>query len=107
MVLSRTTAGATVTGTARVNQQFDVILSTPKGSILGDPNKGIREDIQDLPVTEVVPALVEDLNIQTTLYMPDVRVDRILSDVQEDGLLVTIKWSYKNGAGGGELRRII
>lgn len=106
-VISRTEAGKTVTGTERINQQLDMILMTPKGSVVGDPNKGIRDDIQDLPAGVVVGAIVEDLNKQLAVYLPDVKIDRIQKSVENGHVSIEISWSYKTGNGGGELRREI
>lgn len=106
-VVSRTDPGKTVKGTARIDQQIDMILMTPKGSVIGDPNKGIRSDIQDLPAGVVISEIVEDLNKQLALYIPDVKVDRITKSVENGRVFIDISWSYKSGNGGGELRRTV
>ena len=105
-VFSRTEAGVRVTGTDRINQQLDMLLQTPKGSVIGDPNKGVRDDIMDLPANEVVGALVGDLNRQLALYLPDIKVDRIRTEVENGRVLLIITWTYKTGKnGGGELAK--
>ena len=106
-VVSRVDAGKTVKGTERIDQQIDMILMTPKGSVLGDPHKGIRDDIQDLPAGLVVGAVVEDLNKQLALYIPDVKVDKIEKTIENGRVQLDISWSYKTGNGGGELRRVV
>lgn len=106
-VVSRVDAGKTVKGTERIDQQIDMILMTPKGSVVGDPNMGIRDDIQDLPAGVVVGAIVEDLNRQLAVYIPDVKVDKIQKSVENGHVTIEISWSYKTGNGGGELRRKI
>ena len=81
-VVSRTNPGETVKGTDRIEQQIDMILLTPKGSVLGNPKKGIRDDLEDIPAGIVVTAIVEDLNKQLALYIPDVKVEKIRKTVE-------------------------
>lgn len=107
MVLSRITAGHTVAGTEKVNQQLDMILQTPKGSVLGNSDFGIDADIYDAPASEITGKLVSELNIQTALYMPDVRIDRISASVGSEGVVVDLKWSWKSNSVSGELRSTI
>lgn len=106
-VVSRTDPGETVKGADRIEQQIDMILLTPKGSVLGNPKKGIRDDLEDIPAGIVVTAIVEDLNKQLALYIPDVKVGRITKSIENGRVFIDISWSYKNGTGGGELRREI
>ena len=106
-VVSRTNPGETMKGADRIEQQIDMILLTPKGSVLGNPKKGIRDDLEDIPAGIVVTAIVEDLNKQLTLYIPDVKVEKIRKTVESGRVIIDISWTYKNGTGGGELRREI
>ena len=106
-VVSRMNPGETVKGADRIEQQIDMILLTPKGSVLGNPKKGIRDDLEDIPAGIVVTAIVEDLNKQLALYIPDVKVEKIRKTVESGRVIIDISWTYKNGTGGGELRREI
>lgn len=107
MVLNRTQAGEIVTGDAVINQRLDMLLLTVKGSVLGDPNKGLRDDLHDMPFSELLGALIKELNIQVALYLPNINIDKVSITKESDGAVVHLLWSYKVGAGGGELRRTI
>lgn len=103
-VVSRTDAAQVVSGAERINQQIDMLLQTPKSTVVGDPVMGVRDDIMDIPATEIVAAVVDDLNRQLALYIPDVKVDKIRTTVENGRVLLVITWTYKSGKnGGGEL----
>ncbi|MBR6421930.1 hypothetical protein IKS86_04400 [bacterium] len=103
-VISRTNAGELVYGADRINQQIDMILQTPKSAVVGDPGMGVRDDIMDIPSTKLVSTVVQDLNRQLALYIPDVKVDKVKTTVENGRALLVITWTYKSGKnGGGEL----
>ncbi len=106
-IINRLNASETIYSQKEIiNQRIDMLLMTEKGTVLGDPLKGINAAIYDLPFEEARAELLRDLNEQLALYLSDIVVDKLAISYEDGEMKVDLSWSYKNGT-IGEYRRLI
>jgi phage baseplate assembly protein W len=86
-----------VTGDAVIAQEIALLFGTPKGSIPGDPDKGMdAEAFIDRPIAQQVPEIVKQLTDQIARYIPRIVCDDILCSITDGSgdMAITVYWHF-------------
>lgn len=86
-----------VTGPDVVNQEIDVLLATPPGSIPGEPTKGVSlEGIIDKPMFDAIPESHKRIPTAVARFIPRIEVKKFETIPDGSTLHMVILWKYKN-----------
>ena len=90
--------GEVVEDLADIGQSIDIILSTPKGSVPGQPLFGSDCHLfVDYPLQEAIPNLIRESIDAIETWEPRAKVEKVTAFLEDAGIHLNIDWRPADG----------